>query len=63
MSPYEYLFGFKFKLLVDRLTAVFRTPEDILERRFMKKHLRKDAQFAMDQTNTFVKCYYDFKYC
>ncbi len=39
MNPYKYLFGFKFELLTDRLTAVLRAPEDILERRFIKEYL------------------------
>ncbi len=63
MSPYEYLFGFKFESSTDRLTAAFRTLEDILKRRFIRKHLRKDIQFAMDQANAFAKRYYDSKYC
>ncbi len=62
MNPYEYLFGFKFESPVDRLTAVLRTPEDILERRFIKKHLRKDAQFAINQINAFAKRYYNSKH-
>ena len=39
MSPYKYLFGFKFELLTDRLIAALRILEDILERRFIKEHL------------------------
>ena len=62
MNPYEYLFNFKFESPADRLTAVFRIPEDILEHRFIKEHLRKDAQFAMDQTNAFAKRYYNSKH-
>jgi len=62
MSLYKYLFNFKFELSVDRLITVFRILEDILERRFMREHLRKDAQFAMDQANTFVKRYYNSKH-
>ncbi len=62
MSLYKYLFGFKFESSVDRLTAAFRTSEDILECRFIKEYLRKDAQFAINQVNIFVKRYYDFKY-
>jgi len=45
------------------LTAAFRISEDILERRFIKKYLRKDAQFTIDQINMFAKRYYDSKYC
>ena len=63
ISPYKYLFGFKLESLINRLTAAFRTLEDILERRFIRKHLRKDVQFAINQVNMFVKRYYDFKYC
>ncbi|SRR6266699_2144988 len=62
MSPYEYLFDFKLELPTDRLTAALRVLEDILERRFIKEHLRKNIQFAIDQANTFVKRYYDSKY-
>src|SRR6266566_879311 len=63
MSPYEYLFGFKFESPADCLTAALRVPEDILERRFIREHLRKDIQFVMDQANAFAKRYYDFKHC
>ncbi len=63
MNLYKYLFRFKIESPIDRLTSMFRTPEDILKRRFIKKYLRKDAQFAIDQINTFAKRYYDFKYC
>ncbi len=62
MSPYKYLFGFKFESLANRLIAVLRIPEDILERRFIKEHLQKDMQFAMDQANAFAKRYYDSKH-
>ncbi len=62
MSLYEYLFGFKFESPADCLTAAFRAPKDILECRFIREHLRKDMQFAMDQANTFVKRYYDSKH-
>ena len=62
MNPYKYLFGFKLELPTDRLTATLRTPEDILEYRFIREYLRKDTQFAMDQTNIFVKRYYDSKH-
>ncbi len=62
MSPHEYLFGFKIESPADRLTSVLRAPEDILERRFMREHLRKDAQFAMDQANALAKRYYDSKH-
>ncbi len=48
MNPYKYLFGFKLESPIDCLTAAFRTLENILERKFIKKYLRKDAQFAMD---------------
>src|SRR6266699_3810876 len=43
MSPYEYLFGFKLESPIDRLTTAFRTPEDILERKFIKEYLQKDV--------------------
>ncbi len=62
MNPYKYLFDFKLESPTNRLTAALRTPEDILKRRFIRKHLQKDAQFVMDQTNAFVKRYYDFKH-
>src|SRR6266566_6719031 len=62
MSPYKYLFGFKLESPADRLIAALRISEDILERRFIKEYLRKDAQFAMDQANAFVKRYYDSKH-
>src|SRR6266566_4891044 len=62
MSLYEYLFGFKLESSVDRLIAALRVSEDILERRFMREHLRKDVQFAMDQVNAFAKRYYDSKH-
>ncbi len=48
MNSYKYLFDFKFELSIDRLTTVFRILEDILKRKFIKKHLRKDVQFAID---------------
>ncbi len=44
MNPYKYLFGFKFELPTDRLTTTLQTPEDILERKFIKKYLQKDIQ-------------------
>jgi len=62
MSLYKYLFGFKIESPADRLTSVLRVPEDILERRFIKKYLRKDAQFAIDQANIFAKRYYNSKH-
>ena len=62
MSPHEYLFGFKIESPADRLILVLRAPEDVLERRFIREHLQKDAQFAINQTNVFAKRYYDFKY-
>ena len=62
MNSYEYLFGFKLESLADCLTAAFRAPEDILERKFIREYLRKDVQFAIDQVNTFAKCYYDSKH-
>ena len=62
MSLYEYLFGFKFESPIDRLTVAFRISEDILERRFIREHLRKNAQFAIDQINIFAKRYYNSKY-
>ncbi len=62
INPYKYLFGFKLESLTDCLTAMLQTPEDILERKFIKKHLRKDIQFAMDQTNALAKRYYDSKH-
>jgi len=62
MSPYKYLFGFKLKSPVDRLTAAFQIPEDILECKFIKEYLRKDAQFVMDQANALTKRYYDSKH-
>ncbi len=62
MSPYKYLFGFKLESPVDRLTAALRTPEDILKRKFIRKHLRKDTQFAINQTNALAKRYYDSKH-
>src|SRR6266699_1402024 len=63
MSLHEYLFGFKIESPVDRLTSVLRVPEDILERRFIREYLRKDAQFVMDQANALTKRYYDSKHC
>ncbi len=62
MSLYKYLFGFKFESLANCLTAMFRIPEDILEYKFIKKHLQKNVQFAIDQTNTLAKRYYDSKH-
>ncbi len=62
MNPYKCLFGFKFESLTDCLTVALRTSEDILERRFIKEHLRKDTQFTMDQANAFAKRYYDSKH-
>ena len=62
MNPHKYLFGFKLESPTNRLTAVFQTPEDILERRFIRKHLQKDVQFAIDQANMFAKHYYDSKH-
>jgi len=44
------------------MTIARRTPEDILEHRFIKEHLRKDVQFAINQTNMFAKCYYNSKH-
>ena len=43
MNPYKYLFGFKLESLTDCLIATFRISEDILEYKFIKKHLQKDA--------------------
>ncbi len=43
MSFYEYLFGFKFESLVNRLITAFRILEDILERKFIREYLRKDV--------------------
>ncbi len=63
MNLYKYLFGFKFESPTNRLTTVLRTPKDILEYRFIKEHLRKNAQFAINQANTFVKHYYNSKHC
>ena len=63
MSLYKYLFGFKIESSANRLTSMFRTPKDILERRFIREYLRKDTQFAMDQINMFAKRYYDSKHC
>ncbi len=34
-----------------------------MERKFIREHLQKDTQFAIDQTNAFAKRYYNSKYC
>ncbi len=62
MNPYKYLFNFKLESPIDCLTVALRTPKDILKRRFIKEHLQKDAQFAINQINVFAKRYYDSKH-
>ncbi len=61
MNLYKYLFKFKIEVFIDRLT-MFQVLENLLEHRFIKEHLRKDAYTTMNKVNTFVKCYYNFKY-
>ncbi len=62
MNLYKYLFDFKLESSTDHLTAAFQTLEDILERKFIKEHLQKNSQFAIDQANAFAKRYYDSKH-
>ncbi len=62
ISPYEYLFGYKIEAPADRLTDILQPPENMLQRRFIREHLRKDMQAAIDEANVFVKRYYDFKH-
>jgi len=60
MSPHEYLFGFKIASPLDRLSgAQAKIPKDVTTMRYMREHLRKDAQIAMDDANALAKIYYD----
>src|SRR6266566_5483338 len=59
MSPYEYLFGFKIESPADRLIGTSKLPESALQQRFMREHLRRDAQIASDEANAVAKRHYD----
>jgi len=62
MNPYKYLFEYKIEVPADRLTNILQPPENVLQRRFIKKHLRKDMQTAINEANALVKRYYDSKH-
>lgn len=57
-SPYEFLFGFKIPGPVDRLTSS-DLPLQTADIRFMREHLRRDAQLAMDIVASDNKTRYD----
>ena len=60
MSLYEYLFGFKIESPADRLIGTSRNlSTNALEQRFIKEHLRRDAQIATLEANALVKRRYD----
>ncbi len=59
MSPHEYLFGFKIESPADRLIGTSKLPESALQQRFMREHLRRDAQIASDEANAVAKRHYD----
>jgi hypothetical protein len=58
---YEYLFGFKIARPLDRLTSANITSLDNI--RFLREHLYKDAQLALDFAAIQAKRYYDRKHC
>lgn len=59
-SPHEYLFGFKIQGPVDRLTNLL--PQRQAEIRFLRQHLRRDAQLRMDVVAAEAKRIYDQKH-
>lgn len=59
-SPHEFLFGFKLTAPVDRLTQTL--PQKQTEIRFMRQHLRRDAQLTMDVVASENKRLYDQKH-
>ncbi len=56
-SPHEFLFGFKIPGPVDRITRGI--PADVAKIRYMREHLRRDAQLAMDIAAAIAKRQYD----
>jgi hypothetical protein len=59
-SAHEYLFGFKIAGPLDRLTSANTT--DLDDICFMREHLRKDAQLALDFAAARAKRRYDNKH-
>ncbi|KAL8366740.1 hypothetical protein RB595_010549 [Gaeumannomyces hyphopodioides] len=59
-SPHEYLFGFKMQGPLDRLTG--NTPKSLRDMRYMREHLRRDAQLASDIAAAQSKRIYDAKH-
>lgn len=59
-SHHEYLFGLKIQAPADRL--VKNIPENVAEIRFMREHLRRDAQLTMDIVAAEKKRLYDAKH-
>ena len=58
-SPHEFLFGFRIPTPIDHLTQV--KTQDVRSLRFIREHLRRDAQLAMDITTSLKKRRYDLK--
>jgi RNase H-like domain found in reverse transcriptase/Reverse transcriptase (RNA-dependent DNA polymerase)/Chromo (CHRromatin Organisation MOdifier) domain/Integrase zinc binding domain len=56
-SPHELLFGFKIQGPLESLTSIHTNSFD--EIRFMREHLRRDAQLAADFAAAKAKQYYD----
>ncbi len=59
-TAHEYLFGFKIAGPLDQLTSADTTSLDDI--RFLREHLRKDAQLALDFAAVQAKRHYDRKH-
>lgn len=59
-SPHEYLYGFKIQAPADRLKDV--VPKQAADIRFMRQHLRRDAQLTMNGVSAESKQIYDAKH-
>jgi hypothetical protein len=59
-SPHEYLFGFKIGGPLDRLSNNTKAiPKDVVEMRYLREALRRDAQLAMDIAAATAKRHYN----
>lgn len=59
-SPHEFLYGFRLSSPADRLAGPI--PKQVDDIRFMREHLRRDAQLSMDIVAAEAKRLYDAKH-